>query len=66
MKNDSIINLSVAIDKLNSRISEINIKIVNGDNSEKNKKELEKYLNLKDELLNGNMLLIDKVINGEI
>ena len=66
MKNDSIINLSVAIDKLNSRISEINIKIVNGDNSEKNKKELEKYLNLKDEMLNGNMLLIDKVINGEI
>ena len=66
MKNDSIINLSVAIDKLNSRISEINIKIVNGDNSEKNKKELEKYLNLKDEMLNGNMLLIDKVINGAI
>ena len=65
MKNDNI-NLSVAVDKLNSQIAEINIKIVNGDNSEKNKKELEKYLKLKNEIFNGNMLLVDKVINGEI
>ena len=65
MKNDSI-DLSIALDILNRAISELNIKIVNGDNLEATKNELEKYLQLKEDILKGNTLLIEKVVNGEI
>ena len=65
MKNDGN-DLSIAVDFLNRIISEINIKIVNGDNSENIKNDLEKYLKIKEDILNGNTLLIQKVINGDI
>lgn len=65
MKNDNI-NLSIAVDSLNRKIAEINIKIVDGDTSEEVRLKLEEYLNAKEEILRGNTLLIDKVISGEI
>ena len=65
MENDSV-DLSIALDTLNRLISEMNIKITNGDNSENTKKELEKYLQLKEEILKGNTILIKKVVDGEI
>ena len=65
MKDDSV-NLSVAIDVINRKIAEINIKIINENDSEKNKKELEKYLKMREELFCGNVLLVDKIINSEI
>lgn len=65
MENDSV-DLSIALDTLNRLISEMNIKITNGDNSENTKKELEKYLQLKEEILKGNTILIKKIVDGEI
>ena len=65
MKNDNI-NLSIAVDSLNRKIAEINIKIVDGDTSEEVRLKLEEYLNAKEEILRGNTLLVDKVISGEI
>ena len=44
--NDSV-DLSVALDMLNRRITELNIKIVNGDTSEETKKKLNQILKLK-------------------
>ena len=65
MKNDSI-DLSIALDVLNRIISELNIKITNGDNSKDTEKELEKYLDIKEKIFKGNTLLIKKVLNGDI
>ncbi len=63
--NDSV-DLSVALDMLNRRITELNIKIVNGDTSEETKKKLNQILKLKQEIFGGNVLLIKEIINGKL
>ena len=59
------VDLSIAINILNKKIAEINMKILE-NNIEENQEELDKYLNIKKEIYQGNMLWIKKVINGEI
>ena len=59
------VDLSIAIDILNKKIAEINMKILE-NNIEENQEELDKYLNIKKEIYQGNMLWIKKVISGEI
>ena len=62
---ESSIDFSIAIDILNRKIAELNIDILS-DNSKENQDELNNYLNIRKEIYEGNMLLIKKVIDGEI
>lgn len=62
---DDSVDLSVALNILNSKIADINIKIL-ANSTQELQEELEKYLNIKKEIYNGNTLLVSKVINGEI
>lgn len=62
---ESSIDFSIAIDILNRKIAELNIEILN-DNSKENQDKLNNYLNTKKEIYEGNMLLVKKVIDGEI
>ena len=62
---ENSIDFSIAIDILNRKIAELNIEILN-DNSKENQDKLNNYLNTKKEIYEGNMLLIKKIIDGEI
>ena len=62
---DTNVDLSIAIDILNKKIAEFNMKILE-NNIKENQEELDKYLNIKKEIYQGNMLWIKKVISGEI
>ena len=62
---ESSIDFSIAIDILNRKIAELNIEILS-DNSKENQDKLNNYLNIKKEIYEGNMLLIKKIIDGEI
>lgn len=62
---ESSIDFSIAIDILNRKIAELNIEILS-DNSKENQDKLNNYLNTKKEIYEGNMLLVKKVIDGEI
>lgn len=62
---ESSIDFSIAVDILNRKIAELNIEILS-DNSKENQDKLNNYLNIKKEIYEGNMLLIKKIIDGEI
>jgi len=61
---DNSVELSVAIDMLDRKIANLNIKL-----AKKSDKELEqkrnKYLIMRKEIYEGNTLLIDKIINNK-
>ena len=59
------VNLSIAIDALNRKIAELNLKILENQNDE-DQENLNKYLNIRQEIYKGNTSLIQKVIDGEI
>lgn len=61
IKND--VNLSVATNILNQKITKLNIEIVENPSDSKLQAELEELLNVKKEIEKGNILLIQKVIN---
>ena len=62
---DSSVDLSVAIDVANRKISELNMKIVE-ENNEDLEAELNKWLTIKEEIYKGNAEIIKRVINNEI
>ena len=62
---ENSIDFSIAVDILNRKIAELNIEILS-DNSKENQDKLNNYLNTKKEIYEGNMLLVKKVIDGEI
>ena len=62
---ENSIDFSIAVDILNRKIAELNIEILS-DNSKENQDKLNNYLNIKKEIYEGNMLLIKKIIDGEI
>ena len=62
---ESSIDFSIAVDILNRKIAELNIEILS-DNSKENQDKLNNYLNIKKEIYEGNMLVIKKIIDGEI
>ena len=62
---ESSIDFSIAIDIINRKIAELNINMLS-DNSKENQDKLNSYLNIRKEIYEGNMLLIKKVIDGEI
>lgn len=57
-------NLSIALNILERKIANLNMKIVECSTPEL-QKELDKYLNYRKELYKGNTLLIDEIVNGE-
>ena len=62
--NDNV-DFAVAIDVVNRKIAELNIKISLNNNEELNE-ELDKYLKVKQEIFDGNSSLVKKIIDGEI
>ena len=62
---DDSVNLAIAIDIINKKIAELNMKILN-DDSEEIKTELDKYLKVKQEIYKGNRLLVKNIIDGKI
>lgn len=60
--NDNV-ELSVAINYLDRKIAELNIKMTKEPTPEV-KEELEKYLTIKKEIYKGNTLLIKELINN--
>lgn len=60
---DSNTELSVAINYLDRKIANLNIKILDKSTPEL-EKELQKYLNMKKEIYKGNTLLIKEIINN--
>ena len=61
---DNNIDLSVAINLIDRKIASLNLKILENKTPEL-QNELEKYLKIKKEIYEGNMLLVRKIINGE-
>jgi hypothetical protein len=61
---DSNIDLSAVINLLDRKIADLNIKMVHNPNEEV-KQELNKYLEYKKELYNGNLDIIKKILNKE-
>lgn len=61
IKNE--VNLSVAMNILNKKITKLNLEILDNPNDLKLQEELEKYLQTKKEIGKGNISLIQKVIN---
>ena len=62
---NSDIDFAVAIDFVNRKIAEINMKIVE-NNSEDLQQELDKYLKIKEEIYDGNVDLIERIVKNEI
>lgn len=56
-------NLSIALNILERKIANLNIELIENP-SEETKLELEKYLNQKKDLYNGNVSLIEKIVNN--
>lgn len=61
MKSD--IELSVALEIINRKIANLNIKMVNAPSKEV-QEELDKYLEMKKEINNGNLSLIEEIIGS--
>lgn len=62
---DNNVDFAVAVDVLNRKIAELNIKIsLNG--TEELDKELNELLDIKTKIYDGDELLVKKIINGEI
>lgn len=61
MKSD--IELSVALEIINRKIAKLNIKMVNAPSKEV-QEELDKYLEMKKEINNGNLSLIEEIIGS--
>lgn len=59
------IDFSIAMNTINMKIAEFNMKILENDCKEYQEK-LNKYLNIRKQLSEGNMLLVKKIIDGEI
>lgn len=62
---DNSVDLSIAIDLLNRKIAGLNLKILE-KNMPELQNQLDKYLKIKQEIYEGNISLIKKVINDEI
>ena len=60
---ESDIELSVALEIINRKIATLNIKMVNSPNREV-QEELDKYLEMKKEINNGNLSLIKEIIGN--
>ena len=60
------VDVSVALDTLNRAISELNIQITNGDTQKETQEKLDKFLKVRQEIFEGNMLLVDEIINGNL
>lgn len=63
---DDSIDLAIALDSVNRKIAEINIKLAKSSESEEVEEELNKWLTIKEEIYKGNAELIKKVIENEI
>lgn len=61
IKNE--VNLSVAMNILNKKITKLNLEILDNPNDLKLKEDLENFLKIKKEIGKGNTSLIQKVIN---
>lgn len=57
-------NLSIALNILERKIANLNMKILEKNTSEL-QKELDKYLKLKTELYKGNTSIIQQIVNKE-
>lgn len=62
---ENTMDLSIAIDKANRKIAELNMKIIN-KNAQELKEELNKWLTIKEEIYKGNNSIIEKVIDNRI
>ncbi|MBR2289100.1 MAG: hypothetical protein IJ867_00340 [Clostridia bacterium] len=62
---DSNIDISVALESVNRKISEINLMILEKD-TEELQEELAKFLRLRQEIYDGNEEVIRKILDNEI
>lgn len=62
---DNNVDFAVAVDVLNRKIAELNIKI-SLNSTEELDKELNELLDIKTKIYDGDELLVKKIINGEI
>ena len=58
-------DLAVAIDAANRKIAELNVKIIK-NNTDELQVELDKWLEIKRKIYDGNIELVKKVINNEV
>ena len=65
MDMDSNSDLAVAIDAANRKIAELNVKIIK-NNTDELQVELDKWLEIKRKIYDGNIELVKKVINNEV
>ena len=65
MDMDSNSDLAVAIDAANRKIAELNVKIIK-NNTDELQVELDKWLEIKKKIYDGNIELVKKVINNEV
>ncbi len=61
---DRNVDLSVAINIIDRKIAELNLKILK-NNSQDLKDELDRFLNIRKQINEGNTLLVEKIINNE-
>jgi len=62
---ESDVDFTVALDCANRKIADLNMKILQ-NNAESLQNELNKWLQIKQEIYNGNTKIIKMVINNEI
>ena len=62
---ESDVDFTVALDSVNRKIADLNMKILQ-NNAEALQNELNKWLQIKQEIYNGNDKIIKMVINNEI
>ena len=62
---DSNVDFAVAIDSINRKIADLNLKIIECRTQEL-ENELDKLLEIREEIYKGNIILIKKVVNNEI
>ena len=62
---ESGVDLSIAIEIIERKIANLNMKIVENNASSALKEELDELLNMKKEIYKGNKLLINKIVNNE-
>ena len=62
---ESGVDLSIAIEIIERKIANLNMKIVENNANPALKEELDELLNMKKEIYKGNKLLINKIVNNE-
>ena len=62
---ESGVDLSIAIEIIERKIANLNMKIVENNANSALKEELDELLNMKKEIYKGNKLLINKIVNNE-